>query len=255
MTTSTPDAATTEGRSLLEATNVDFDYGDVSVLRDVSISIRAGEVTALIGPNGTGKTTLLRALAGLHEPTAGSISYQGPDTARTIGYLPQRPEFRPGFSVRETLSFYSSLVGGGREDAMARLERVGLDAAADRQVDALSGGMTRLVGIAQATIGDPPVVVFDEPASGLDPGMSKRVYEIASELADAGTAVLLTSHELELVERHADEVVLLDAGTVVERGSPAAIVDRLGVDSLRAAYEAGVSGDLARVHVRGEADD
>jgi ABC-type multidrug transport system ATPase subunit len=237
---------------LLDASSVTFAYGDVQVLDDVSVTVPAGNVTALIGPNGTGKTTLLRALAGLHGATDGTIEYRGPDVPRPIGYLPQHPSFRPGFTVVEALEFYASLVGEDREDVLNRLDRVGLRAAAERQVDALSGGMTRLVGIAQATIGDPPIVVLDEPASGLDPGMSTRVFDVARRLADENTAVLLTSHDLSLVERTADQVLLLDDGVVAERGHPDELLDDLRVDTLRAAYEAAVTGDLQRVRVRGE---
>ncbi|MFC7228628.1 ABC transporter ATP-binding protein [Salinirubellus salinus] len=236
----------------LEARSLAFAYGDLQILEDVSVTATAGDVTALIGPNGTGKTTLLRALAGIHEPTAGTVEYRGPDVPRPIGYLPQRPSFRPGFTVLETLAFYASLVGEDRADAMEHLDRVGLGDAADRRVDALSGGMTRLVGIAQATIGSPPVVVLDEPASGLDPGMSPRVFEVARAVADTGTAVVLTSHDLALVERTADEVLLLDDGVVAERGRPASITARLDVDTLQAAYEASVVGALDRVRVQGE---
>ncbi|ELY59313.1 ABC transporter ATP-binding protein [Natronococcus jeotgali] len=237
---------------LLNASSVAFAYGDVQVLDDVSVTVPAGDVTALIGPNGAGKTTLLRALAGLHEATGGTVEYLGPDVPRPIGYLPQRPSFRPGFTVVETLEFYASLVGEDREDVLNRLDRVGLRAAAERRVGALSGGMTRLVGIAQAIIGDPTVVVLDEPASGLDPGMSTRVFDIARDLADRGTAVLLTSHDLAFVERTADQVLLLDDGVVTERGHPEEILDRIGVDTLQEAYEASVTGDLQQVRVRGE---
>ncbi|MFC4248476.1 ABC transporter ATP-binding protein [Natribaculum luteum] len=242
----------TEDSPILEAVDVDKSYGDVPVLDEVSISISAGDVTALIGPNGSGKTTLLRALAGLHEPTAGEIRYLGPETARPIGYLPQHPAFRPGFTVRETLTFYASLVGDDEDAAMKLLKRVGLEAAADRQVEALSGGMTRLLGVAQATVGDPPVVVLDEPGSGLDPGMSVHIYDVAADLADAGTAVLLSSHDLALVERGVDQVVLLDQGEIVQTGSPAAIRDALEADSLLEAYEASVTGEAGTVRVRGE---
>ncbi len=239
-------------RPLLEATNVAVSYGDVEVLESVSATIDRGTVTALIGPNGTGKTTLLCTLAGLSAPTGGTVEYLGPETSRQIGYLPQRPSFRPGFTVLETLEFYASLVGEDREKALERLELVGLEAAAGRQVEALSGGMTRLVGIAQATIGDPPVIVLDEPASGLDPGMRGHVFDIAGELAASGTAVLLSSHDLGLVERTADHVLLLDDGTICRRGSPATLQETLEVDSLRAVYEQSIAGDLHTVSVRGE---
>ncbi|RQH02685.1 ABC transporter ATP-binding protein [Natrarchaeobius oligotrophus] len=236
---------------ILHAQNVDREYGSISVLEGVTLPIRADAVTALIGPNGSGKTTLLRVLAGLLEPTGGSVTYRGPDATRRIGYLPQQPAFRPGFTVRETLRFYGSLVGDDDEAPIEHLERVGLADAADRPVDALSGGMTRLVGIAQATIGDPPVVVLDEPASGLDPGMSTHVFEIATELAGTGTAVVLSSHDLELLERHAHEVAILDDGAIVDRGDPVDVRNRLELDSLRAVYEEAISGDTRTVRVQG----
>ncbi len=242
----------TDTPPILEATEVDHNYGPISVLENVSVSIDPGTVTALIGPNGSGKTTLIRALAGLHEPTAGTIAYRGPAAARRIGYLPQQPAFRPGFTVRETLRFYASLVGGDETDALAHLDRVGLADAADRPVGALSGGMTRLVGIAQATIGDPPIVVLDEPGSGLDPGMSMHVFDVAAELAADGIAVLLSSHDLELVERVADCVLVLSDGRIVQRGSTDELQERLEVDSLWSAYETAIGGDLDSVRVQGE---
>lgn len=236
----------------LEAKSVRHEYGDLSVLDDVSLTVEAGTVAALIGPNGSGKTTLLRALTGLLEPTGGTIAYRGPETARRIGYLPQHPAFRSGFTTLETLSHYATLVGEDEDDARRRLERVGLGDAADRRVEALSGGMTRLLGIAQATVGDPPVVILDEPGSGLDPGMRVHVFDVARELAADGTAVLVSSHSLDLVERSADALFLLAGGRIVEQGSPAAVRDRYGADSLLAVYEASISGDVDRVRVRGE---
>ncbi|OIB56301.1 ABC transporter ATP-binding protein [Natrialba sp. SSL1] len=239
---------------ILEATGLDHEYGAVSVLEDVSVSLRPGTVTALIGPNGSGKTTLIRALAGLHEPTAGTVAYHGPDTARQIGYLPQQPSFRPGFTVIETVRFYASLVGAPNPvpTAQAHLDRVGLADAASRPVDALSGGMTRLLGIAQATIGDPPVVILDEPGSGLDPGMSMHVFDVAAELAADGMAVLLSSHDLELVERVADDVLLLDDGQIIQRGSTVDLQRRLDADSLWDVYRNATGGDTDTVTVQGE---
>lgn len=242
----------TDQTAILEATGIDHDYGTVSVLQDVSATIQSGTVTALIGPNGSGKTTFIRGLAGLHEPTAGEITYRGPDTARRIGYLPQHPSFRPGFTVIETLQFYTSLVGADETDAMGYLERVGLSDAANRPVEALSGGMTRLLGIAQATVGDPPVVILDEPGSGLDPGMSMHVFDIAADLADDGIAVLLSSHYLELVERIADSVLVLSEGQIVEHGPITELQSKLDADSLRSVYRNAIGGNLDTVHVQGE---
>ena len=237
---------------ILSAEHVDHSYGDVSVLEDVSLSIQPGEVTALIGPNGAGKSTLISVLTGLFEPTSGTIHYNGPETARQIGYLPQHPEFRPGFTVRETLSFYASLVGDDETDALEHLRRVGLEDAADRNVEALSGGMTRLVGIAQATIGEPPVVVLDEPGSGLDPGMSLHVYDVAESITETGAAVLLSSHDLALVERHADRIVLIDEGQIKETGTPAEVCRRLEADSLFEAFEASTAAEAGTVRVQGD---
>ncbi|TMT85650.1 ABC transporter ATP-binding protein [Haloterrigena sp. H1] len=242
----------TDTTPLLEATGIDHDYGTVSVLRDVSVTIERGRVTALIGPNGAGKSTLIRDLVGLHEPTAGAVTYNGPDTAREIGYLPQHPAFRPGFTALETLQFYASLVGGDETDAMAKLERVGLEDAADRPVEALSGGMTRLLGIAQATIGNPPIVILDEPGSGLDPSMGLHVFDVAADLADDGIAVLLSSHDLELVEQIADDLLILADGRVAEQGPIADVRTRVGGDTLRQIYEHAVGGHRDTVQVVGD---
>ncbi|CCQ36484.1 ABC-type transport system ATP-binding protein (probable substrate copper) [Natronomonas moolapensis 8.8.11] len=237
---------------ILTIEELEHTYGRVTVLDDVSLDVDPGDVTAIIGPNGSGKTTLIRAIVGLHEPSGGTVRYCGPDATRPIGYLQQRPAFRPGQTVREALTFYAALVGETEADAVARLERVGLGAAADRNVEALSGGMTRLVGIAQATVGDPPLIVLDEPASGLDPGMSVRIFEVAEELTASGTAVLLSSHDLSLVERTADRVALLDDGSVARLGAPADVRAELGADSLLGAFESAITGDAGTVRVRGE---
>lgn len=201
----------------LTADGVTRTFGDVRAVSAVDVAVRAGEVTALVGPNGSGKTTLLRLLAGLSAPTAGSVTYDGPAATRRVGYLPQRPAFRPGFTARETLAFYAGLVD---DDPDRLLDRVGLSAVADRRVETLSGGTTRLLGVAQALAGAPPAVVFDEPASGLDPTMATRVFDTATELAADGRAVAVSSHDLARVERRADRVAVLDRGELVAVDTP-----------------------------------
>ena len=245
----TTDESSADPEAVLRAERLSHAYGEVTVFEDVSVAVERGTVTALVGPNGSGKTTLLRILAGLLEPTEGTVTYRGPETARELGYLPQQPAFRPGFTARETLAFYASLVGSDPEGV---LDRVGLADAADRNVEALSGGMTRLLGIAQATVGDPPVVVLDEPASGLDPGMRRQTFEVVRERAATGTAVLLSTHDTALAERFVDRVLLLGGGGLLASGSPSELVERYGAESLQTVFEAAVSREASAVGTMGE---
>ncbi|MFC7046585.1 heme ABC exporter ATP-binding protein CcmA [Halobacteriaceae archaeon GCM10025711] len=235
-----PDSTDEHAQPVASVDAVGKSFGDLTVLDDVSFDLPAGTITALIGPNGSGKTTLLRIVAGLLRPTTGRVDL-AVDAERTVGYLPQQPAFRPRFSVAETLSFYANLVNDG--DLAARLEQVGLRDVHDRRVGALSGGMTRLLALAQTTIGDPPVVVLDEPTSGLDPEMTEHIFEVIDDLADAGVAVLLATHDLAAVETVTDRVVLLDDGHIVARGSPADLASETGTDSLGAAFSALVRKD------------
>lgn len=230
-------------------------YGGVAVLDSVSLDIAPG-VTAVIGPNGSGKSTLLGLLAGAIEPTTGHVSVVDPSGPKPVGYLPQRVPFRDGFTARETLAFYARLVDGDPDGA---LDRVGLADAADRRVEALSGGMRRLLGIAQATIGDPPLVVLDEPSSGLDPGMRERAFQTATRVASEGTAVVLSSHNLDLVDDHADTVVLIAGGQVVAAGPREQLFADHDVTSVDALYRAVVGASVAAdespaVHVTGVSD-
>lgn len=216
-------AVETTEDTLLVGESLTRRFGDVVALSEVSVTIQAGEVTAFVGPNGSGKTTLLSILAGLVDPTDGTVTYRGPTARRRIGYLPQQPAFRPRFTAQETLAFYARLV---EDDPDRLLEQVGLGAVADRRVEALSGGMVRLLGVAQALAGAPPVVALDEPASSLDPEMSERVFDVADDIAEGGRGVVLCSHDLALVERVADAVVVLDRGAVVATGSPGTLREK-----------------------------
>lgn len=232
---------------ILAAADIEMGFGDVSVLDGVSIALHAGRVTALVGPNGSGKTTLLRIVAGLLSPDAGTVRLaierptsrsksQTGEADRLVGYLPQHPAFRETFTAAETLRFYADLVD---EDASAvedRLAGVGLREVADRQVGGLSGGMTRLLGLAQATVGDPPVVVLDEPTSGLDPRMTTHVFDAVEAMSTTGQAVLLATHDLAAVEEVVDRVVVLDRGGVVARGPIEDLCTRENGDDLPAVF-------------------
>ncbi|RXK49220.1 ABC transporter ATP-binding protein [Halorientalis pallida] len=222
-------------------------FGDLVAVDDVSFTVAPGTVTCLVGPNGSGKTTLIRAVADLVGIDHGSV--ERPESAtRPVGYLPQAPAFRPQFTVAETLQFYADLTGES-VDVDAAVNRVGLGGVPDRRVDALSGGMTRLLGIAQATVGDPPLVLLDEPSSGLDPMMTRHVADVITDLA-ADAAVLVTSHDLTAVERIADQVLVLDRGRIVAADSPAKLQASTGTDDLESAMSELVASESGQVATR-----
>jgi ABC-type multidrug transport system ATPase subunit len=247
---STSDAETAEDSAdrggetepIATAEGISHAFGPVQVLDDVSIDVDAGAVTALVGPNGSGKTTLLRTVAGLLAPDDGRVRL-GATGERPLGYLPQEPTFRGQFTVGETIDFYASLLDADVDRDRA-LERVGLDVVADRRVDALSGGMRRLLGLAAGVLGSPPLVVLDEPASGLDPKIRAHVFDAIGDLVDEDTAVLLATHHLQGAAL-ADRVIVLDRGVVVADGPPEEILETTEADSLEAAFLELVSADLA----------
>ncbi|KAB1189034.1 MULTISPECIES: ABC transporter ATP-binding protein [Haloferax] len=218
----------------IEAIGLSHAYGDIHVLEDVSLSVAPGEIVALVGPNGSGKSTLLRFLAKVRAPDDGTIRV-GTNGHTRVGYLPQQPGFRTGFTAVDTLRFYAQFVDDN-VDVHDILDRVGLAHAANRRVEALSGGMTRLLGLGRALIGDPAVLILDEPASGLDPGMVERLFGIVSDLATDGTAIILSSHNLGPVERTADRVLVLDNGTFVADGAPRDILESTGATDLQTAF-------------------
>ncbi len=232
MSSQTPQTrqTTPDEQSAVDITEVAHSFGDVDVLSEVTARIDAGTVACLIGPNGSGKTTLLRLIAGLLDPDEGTIEVAA-NGDRAVGYLAQQPEFRAQFTVRETLAFYSSLVET-ETDVDAVLDRVGLTAVADRRVDALSGGMLRLLAVAQTTIGDPRVLVLDEPTSGLDPTMTRHIIDTTADIADEGVGVVLATHDLRSVERVADKVLVLSDGEVVAADAPTALVEEVGGETL-----------------------
>lgn len=238
-------------RALAAVDGVARSYGGVRVLDEVSLSIGTG-VTAVVGPNGSGKSTLLGVLAGAVEPTAGSVRYRRGSpragTERHVGYLPQRVPFRDGFTARETLGFYAALVDGDPDEALAS---VGLSDAADKRVADLSGGMRRLLGIAQATLGDPAVVVLDEPTSGLDPEMRARAFRAAARAGD-DAGVVVSSHDLDLVDAHADAVVVLRRGRVAASGPRERLLAEHDAADVRELYRAVASGSADRTAADGD---
>ena len=201
-------------------------YGAIEAVRDVSFDLPAGEAIALVGHNGAGKTTLLKLMLGLIHPTAGTISVLGDNPAagefaarRRLGYLPESVSFNAALTGREILTFYARLKGEPVAKSLELLDKVGLGAASTRRVGTYSKGMRQRLGLAQALIGAPKILLLDEPTTGLDPELRLSFYKIVQELRDHGTTVVLCSHALTEIEERTERVIIMNRGMMVAHGS------------------------------------
>jgi ABC-2 type transport system ATP-binding protein len=209
----------------IEARGLTKRYGDVLALDGLDLAVPTGSVFGFLGPNGAGKTTTLRLLTGLGRPTAGTavvagidVGRPGTDLARRIGYLDQDPRFYGWMSGRELLTFVGrayGLAGGGLRSRVDEvLETVGLTDAARRRVGGYSGGMRQRLGVGQAMLARPAVLLLDEPVSALDPEGRRDTLELIGRLRGEST-VLMSTHILTDVERICDRIAILDHGRLV----------------------------------------
>ncbi len=208
----------------------------------VDLAVRAGRVHGLLGPNGAGKTTTLKMLLGLVRPTEGTFSIlgepTGPSVRARVGFLPEQPYFPPLLTAEEVLRLHGRLAGIDSAQIASRgrdlLARVGLEGRGTTRLSKYSRGMLQRVGIAQALIAEPEVVVLDEPASGLDPVGQRDIRNLMLELRDGGVTVLLSSHQLSEVEAVCDEVTILNQGRVSAKGAIDDLLNVAGRTSIRA---------------------
>ena len=215
--------ATGAGESpvVLDARALSKSYGDRAALKGVSLSARRGELVAVIGPNGAGKTTFLSILAGIQRPDGGEVSLP----ASEIGWVPQQAAVYNKLTVEENLRLFARLEKcSDVEGAVDRmLELTGLRARAGDQVGKLSGGNRQRVNIAVGLLGDQAVLLLDEPSAALDPGQRERVWDFVLRLAEAGTTVVYSTHNIQEAERHAQRVVVLADGEAIFSGTPGAL--------------------------------
>ena len=199
----------------------------VTAVQDLTLSIRPGEVFGLLGPNGSGKSTTIKMLLGLLHPTSGSITVLGKSPTHTasksrIGYLPEESHLYQYLSARETLDFYARLFAMDSRTRHQRikelLDMVGLSQSAQRPVGEFSKGMARRIGLAQALLNDPDLIVLDEPTSGLDPLGTRQVKDLILALSKRGKTVLLCSHLLADVEDVCDRIAILYDGRLQAEG-------------------------------------
>lgn len=207
-------------------------FGSQTALNDVTVSVRQG-ITGMLGPNGAGKTTLLSLIATIAQPSAGRLELLGHDPSRhdgrieirrSLGYMPQEPGFHRGFTVHQFIEYVAVLKEWvDAKSRAAEVERVisvvGLEEKTDAKIKTLSGGMRRRVALAQALLGDPRLLVLDEPTAGLDPEQRLRFRDLVSRLGEDRT-VIVSTHQTEDVAALCQEVVVLHEGRVLFSGTP-----------------------------------
>ncbi|MFF3320683.1 ABC transporter ATP-binding protein [Streptomyces sp. NPDC002889] len=232
---------TLNGLNTVQVTGLTVRHRKALALDDVDVSFGTG-VHGLLGPNGAGKTSLIRVLATVAAPTGGRVELLGRDVSqhrerteirRRLGYLPQEFGYYPGFTVREFVAYVAwlkEMPASTVPDAVERaVERVGLGDRIDAKVKTLSGGMVRRVGIAQAIVNEPELLLLDEPTAGLDPEQRVEFRALLRELGSAST-VIVSTHLVEDVAAACSEVTLIESGRLAYRGATAELT-ALGKDS------------------------
>jgi ABC-2 type transport system ATP-binding protein len=209
---------------MIEVENLTKRYGTFEAIRGVSFRVDKGEVVGFLGPNGAGKTTTMRILCGCIGATSGRALVDGKDVLeaprevkRKIGYLPEIPPLYTSMVVGDYVAFAARIKGAADPEAAARaaMGKVGLDEVAHRLIDHLSKGYRQRVGLAQALVHDPEVLVLDEPTSGLDPAQRVEIRDLLKSLAAGDRTVILSTHVLSEVEAVCDRVVIINQGSVV----------------------------------------
>jgi ABC-2 type transport system ATP-binding protein len=212
-------------------------YGSVQALRGVDLELGSGELFGLLGPNGAGKSTLVKIACGLVRPSGGAVHVCGkpagsPGAQAALGYLAELFRFPDWCTADELLALHQELTGslGGAAERRALLELVELGDVPDRRVGAMSKGMQQRLGLAQALVGSPQLLLLDEPTSALDPAGRHTVRALLERLRERGISVLLNSHLLSEVELVCDRVAIIDHGEVVAAGTPAQLSRAGGVE-------------------------
>ena len=238
--------------AVIEFSNITKTFGNVTAVDNLSFTVEPGRVTGFLGPNGAGKTTTLRMLLGLVAPTSGTATIDGiryrdlPRPLQTVGAALEAASFHPGRSARNHLAVYAIAAGlpSARIDAV--LHTVGLGAHGAQRVGGFSLGMRQRLGLAFTLLGDPGVLVLDEPINGLDPEGIKWIRGFLRTMADEGRTVLVSSHLLSEVQQSVDDVIIIADGALVHRGTLSSLeteaAPRILVDSPdRTALEAALS--------------
>ncbi|QNE19264.1 ABC transporter ATP-binding protein [Kribbella qitaiheensis] len=214
--------------------------GDREVLHGVGFDLAAGSVTGLLGPSGCGKTTLIRAIVGLQAKVTGSVEVLGLPAGAAklrgrIGYVTQEPSVYGDLTVTENLRFFAAVLGISSDDVDRVIEAVDLRSHTDARVDRLSGGQRSRVSLAAALLGNPELLVLDEPTVGLDPVLRRDLWELFHRLADDGATLLVSSHVMDEAVR-CDRLLLMREGDLLADETPDALLQSVGTDDIEQAF-------------------
>jgi ABC-2 type transport system ATP-binding protein len=214
--------------------------GGREVVRGLSFDVRDGTVTGLLGPSGCGKTTLMRAIVGVQAKVTGTCDVLGMPAGseplrHQVGYLTQAPAVYGDLTVRENVAYFATVLGVGRDDVDRVLDAVDLRDHADSRTSRLSGGQLGRVSLATALLGEPRLLVLDEPTVGLDPVLRRDLWAVFRRLAEAGTAVLVSSHVMDEASR-CDRLLLMRDGHLVADDTEAGLIARTGATDVEGAF-------------------
>jgi ABC-2 type transport system ATP-binding protein len=224
----------TQHQPVLEVENLDVRYGNFQAVRQVSFHVQPGEIFGLLGPNGAGKTSTLSAVEGLLKPTAGAIRVAGYDNneqplhARaSMGVQLQSTSFQSELTISEIIRLYAGIHGVTltNERLSSILDAIQLKDAATKRYGQLSGGQQQRVSLVIATIHNPPLLLMDEPTTGLDPQSRRQLWERMEAMRDKGHAILLTTHSMEEAESVCDRIAIIDHGQIITTDTPQAIIN------------------------------
>jgi gliding motility-associated transport system ATP-binding protein len=241
----------TETRAAIEVSSLSKDFGAFSAVSDVSFDVRSGEVLGFLGPNGAGKSTTMKMITGFLAPTQGQIRVAGFDVSRNpievkrrIGYLPEGAPAYDDMTATTFLEFIARIRGYNRRERRERvamaIDKANLGSVAHKPIETLSKGFKRRVGLAQAILHDPPILVMDEPTDGLDPNQKHEVRELIREMAK-DKAILISTHILEEVDAICDRAIIIAHGSLLFDGTPQQLV---AMSSLHNAVRISFEGDI-----------
>jgi ABC-2 type transport system ATP-binding protein len=226
---------------LVHITNFRMDFGDKTVVRDLSFDVHAGETFGFLGSNGSGKTTTLRALLGIYQPTGGVLHIGGkvfePRDGARLGYLPEERGLYKKESVLDVMEYFGRLKGLSRAAAVswsrAYLDRVGLADKVATRLDKLSGGQQQKIQLGVTIMNEPELLILDEPTQGFDPVNRRLLMDIIDEQKRAGSTVIMVTHQMDEVERLCDRVILLKDGVAAAYGTVQEVQEAFGATTIR----------------------